>query len=103
MQFEDNFSPQLFNLKDDPWELHDVAAANQDKVAALAALLAQEYDIQEADRGAKAFQKALFDTWVYQKNGGAGGCVKHMKKLFGNTFNEKDAKKAATWLGKPCN
>ena len=104
MQFEPNFKPQLFNLKDDPNELHDIAADNAHKVKTMSALLAQEYDIQAADKGAKSVQRELWQKNVYEKKGvGASGCQKHMKALYGQDFNAKDAQTVATWLGKPCN
>ena len=102
MQYEPNFKPQLFELSSDPNELHDIAADNADKVKAMTALLEQEYNIQAADKTAKAVQRDLWDTFVYQKNGGASGCVKLLTKLYGPEFNSTDAQRAAKWLGKPC-
>ena len=103
MQFEPNFKSQLFNLSDDPDELQDIAAANPDKVQAMSALLMQEYDIHAADKQAKEVQRKLFEAHVYDQHGGAGGCQKLLKKLLGAEFNETDAQRVATWLGKPCN
>ena len=103
MQFEPNFKSQLFNLSDDPDELQDIAAANPDKVQAMSALLMQEYDIQAADKQAKEVQRKLFEAHVYDQHGGAEGCQKLLKKLLGAEFNETDAQRVATWLGRPCN
>ena len=69
----------------------------------MTALLEQEYNIQAADKTAKAVQRDLWDTFVYRKNGGASGCVKLLTKLYGPGFNSTDAQAVATWLGKPCN
>ena len=72
MQFEPNFKPQLFNLKDDPNELHDIAADNANKVKAMSALLAQEYDIQAADKGAKIFKTKCAQCHAAQGQGQIG-------------------------------
>ena len=45
-QFGGQWPPQLFHMKEDPWELHDIAAANPAIVARLTALLETVMDPQ---------------------------------------------------------
>ena len=51
--WEAAYPPQLFDLAADPWELHDLAPAQPQTVAALRQLLDAEFDADAADAAAK--------------------------------------------------
>jgi hypothetical protein len=103
--FDDDFQPQLFNLKTDPWELHDIASSSPDVVARLSATLLAEVNVSEVDARAKAQQRDLWYEGLYNPahNGsGATGCQRMMTQLIGPAFDAADAKTLEEWLGHPC-
>ena len=57
------FAPQLFNLRDDPDELNDLADVRPKDVERLDEQLAQIMDFADADRRAKASDRAAFLDW----------------------------------------
>lgn len=54
---------QLFNLKDDPWEIHNLADERPETVAEMDALLRGIVDYEEVDARAKAYDKRSFIAW----------------------------------------
>jgi hypothetical protein len=69
---------------------------------ALTKILESEFDWRAADVEAKRVQQALFKEYVYEGNGGASGCAKLMRGIYGSSFNETDARNTAKWLEAPC-
>jgi len=54
---------QLFNLKDDPWEIHNLADERPEIIAGMDALLRSIVDYEEVDARAKAYDKRSFIAW----------------------------------------
>lgn len=99
-QAEKNWPVQLFNLDSDPWELHNIAAANPDKVKELGDILHSEVDVEGTDLLAKSFQKDLFMTHTWQ---GADKCQSVFDSIYGSgTLTKDDAKVIEQWTGESC-
>lgn len=73
--------PQLFNLAEDPWEVHDVAASRPDVVAEMDALLRTIVDPEEVDARAKAYDRASFRAWRREQKA-AGTYAETMARIF---------------------
>ena len=57
------YPPQLFNLKDDPEEVCNLAEARPEVVREMDTLLRSVVDYEEADARAKAYDRAAFRQW----------------------------------------
>ena len=57
------YSPQLFNLDEDPWEIHDIAGKLPGKAKEMDSLLRQIVDYEAVDSKVKAYDKASFLKW----------------------------------------
>ena len=94
------FPPQLFNLRDDPWELHDIAATSPGVVGQLSALLQTEVNVTAMDAEAKSLQKQLFLHTVWR---GSSECQALFESIYGKgSLDGTDAQRIADWLGEPC-
>ena len=80
--FKQGYSPQLFNIDEDPSELEDIASKNPSIVKEMDALLRKELasgpntvsasgDYQEIDRYVKAQQQGLYRTYFLDNSGNA--------------------------------
>jgi hypothetical protein len=91
------YTPQLFNLTADPYELNDISADNPELVASLTATLEKElgYDLEYIDAVAKANDQFIFRTYVC-----ANKTVAQLQKEFAGTFsgfNETYWNKVVLW------
>jgi len=123
--FEADYPRQLFNLKEDPWELHDLITDTTlaPSVAELQKLLDAEFNSTAIDVRAKQMQMKLFKNAYYDPvcpaaaaaaDAASCGCQAMFQRIFGvpgnsrgnathgTGFNASDAAKAALWLGAPC-
>ena len=57
------FEPQLFNLREDPDEVHNMARDRLDVTQEMDALLRQIVDYEEVDARAKAYDRRSFAAW----------------------------------------
>jgi arylsulfatase K len=57
------YPPQLFNLEEDPEEIHDLAATRPDLVAELDARLREVVDYEAVDTRVKAYDRRAFGAW----------------------------------------
>lgn len=57
------YDPQLFNLGDDPDEIHNLAATRPDVVRAMDARLRKIVDIEAVDARVKAYDRRSFAAW----------------------------------------
>ena len=97
---EKNWPVQLYNLQEDPWELHNVAAQHPNRVKNLNDILRTEVDVEGTDLKAKAYQKDMFMTYSWN---GSDQCEETFANIYGkNVLSNDDAKIIAKWTGKPC-
>lgn len=99
-EYPAQFPSQLFNLRDDPWELKDISASNPDVVKRLETLLRAEVDVEAADAAAKDVARDLFLNYVW---GDSEDCQSVFEKIYGvGVLNSSDAEAIADWSGRPC-
>jgi len=92
---------QLFDVKEDPWELTDLANKKPGEVQRLENMLRKEFDVEAVDKHKKDYDRRMFLTYVYRRYSGPAGCHKTMDIAFPG-FDEEDAKSIEQWIGKPC-
>ena len=78
------YDPQLFNLDDDPNELHDLSTNSSaaSVLQSMRSLLRTMLDPDDVDKRAKAFDKQSFQTW---------------KDKLGDRYNETIGSKSIRW------
>jgi hypothetical protein len=102
-EFGGEWPPQLFHMKEDPWELHDIASTDAANLARMTTLLKTVYDVDAIDARAKQVQKGLFMEWGnFGSPLNASSCGGVMAKIYGEEYNATDAANVAAWLGEPC-
>lgn len=84
------YSPELFNLAEDPGELKNLADSNADMVKQLHAILTSQLDPEEVDKAAKKYDKDSFVTW---KNG--------LGDKYSSTIGSKDIRWYPQWSKNP--
>ena len=95
-----NFKPQLFNMKTDPWELHDVAGSSPDVVNKLSSLLHTELNVSAVDAQGKAVQRQLFMDTAWK---GSAQCQQTFEAIYGKgSLNATDFNRISTWARAPC-
>ena len=75
------YKPQLFNLKDDPWEINDLTRKLPGKVKEMDDLLRQVVDYEAVDGKVKAYDKASFREWREERLA-AGDYYELMSRIF---------------------
>jgi arylsulfatase K len=100
-------APLLFNLRDDPGEVHDLAGSRADKVRELDAVLKQVVDYEQVDAKVKAYDKASFAAWR-REHSVAGDYRTLMSRIFsgwdrlpageGVPWTDDDEKQIERWL-----
>ncbi len=98
--FGDDFPMQLFDLENDPWELHNIGHNSSDVVDHLLRLLRTEINETQVDLEAKRWQRQMFldTTWK-----GSRHCMSTFEAIYGvGALNETDAKRISQWIGQPC-
>ena len=73
--------PQLFNIADDPDELHNLAAERPEAVAEMDAKLREIVDYESVDAKVKAYDRAAFSEWRDQQRA-AGTYESNMARVF---------------------
>jgi arylsulfatase A-like enzyme len=94
------FDPQLFNLADDPWEVHDQAAAETARTAEMDRMLRGIVDYQAVAAKVAAYDRASFRRWrAEQQEAGQYGPL--MARVFSgwNHFTD-EAKEIRPWTRK---
>jgi arylsulfatase K len=102
------YEPQLFNLRDDPDEIRNLAAAKPDVVKEMDALLRKIVDCEAVDAKVKAYDKRSFRQWR-EETKAEGTYEKLMAQLFSGWDNvpadqiapwtDKDEALIRRWLG----
>lgn len=103
------YKPQLFNLKDDPDEIRNLAQGRPDIVKKMEELLQQIVDYEAVDAKVKAYDKASFRQWRKEQIT-AGTYYQTMSRIFSGWSNlsdddiqlwtEEDEKMLMNWLNK---
>eukprot|EP01063_Lacrimia_lanifica_P011126 TRINITY_DN1790_c1_g1_i1.p1 TRINITY_DN1790_c1_g1~~TRINITY_DN1790_c1_g1_i1.p1 ORF type:complete len:577 (+),score=200.35 TRINITY_DN1790_c1_g1_i1:77-1807(+) len=83
--YDATYTPQLFNVEEDPEELRDLAAARPDVAARLDAALRAVVDYEAVDREARANDLHLYKHWLQGKS------RKAIQKSFEMTYSGFDA------------
>jgi len=91
-----NYQPQLFNLSQDPDELHNVASQNPEVVAKLDTILRSVVDYPAVDAKVKANDKALYKMYFADKFTPKDLRTKFNKAYKG--FDDNDMEKINVWL-----
>jgi len=95
--FASGYTPQLFNVDQDPEELHDMAISQPDVVATLKAMLATEYDYQAVDLRVKRNDRAIYQKFfVDPANGSAAKLRAKWEKSY-RGFDDADWAKVQAW------
>ena len=101
------YGPMLFNLKDDPDEIRNLAPSLPDKVREMDALLRSVVDYEAVDAKAKAYDRASFRQWREEQRA-AGTYEDMMARVFsgwdglepgeGTPWTEADEALIEEWL-----
>lgn len=75
------YQPMLFNLKEDPWEINNLASSNPEKVAQMDALLMDIIDYHSVDAKVKEYDKKAFVGWREEQLM-AGTYYDNMSRIF---------------------
>jgi len=95
--------PQLFDLSNDTWELHDIAPARPDLVASLLGKLNSTLDWVQADREAKELDLAFFRNFTaHDWDEDGSKCVGDMRIAGFPDFSYVDAERLACWANRAC-
>ncbi|MCX7012165.1 MAG: sulfatase-like hydrolase/transferase [Candidatus Sumerlaeota bacterium] len=92
------YAPQLFNLKDDPDEMRNLASEKPDIVKEMDAALCKVCDYEAVDAKVKAYEKQLFID--YRKEVGDEQLRKELARCYKGWRPEQD-KQIHRWLGEP--
>ena len=90
-----SYSPQLFNVDEDPQELHDKSKLLPDVVSELDRLLQMVVDYQSVDREAKANDQALYRSYFSEKFG-EGELRQRFEQVY-QGFDDADFEKVKRW------
>jgi len=88
------YNAQLFNMEQDPFELHDVSAANAETCKALDTLLRGVVDYEAVDQEVKMEERMLYDR--YYKDQPQADLQKEWQKSYMG-FDDGDMKKVKLW------
>jgi len=91
------YEPQLFNLKDDPWEISNCARQRPDVVKKMDTNLGEVVDVEATDAKVKAYDKASFRQWRSEQN--EKDYWDFMKNLY-RGFSDKDQRLIDEWIVK---
>ena len=90
------YKAQLFDVDQDPDEMHDIAASKPDLVAAMDAKLKSHYDYQAVDKEVKANDFMIYKNYFMDQFG------RHkLRKKFQGTykgFDDNDMQKIDAWV-----
>jgi len=92
------YEPQLFNLKDDPEEMHNLAAERPDVAKDMDAALRKVVDYEAVDAKVKAYEKQLFSD--YRKQVGDEQLRRQLARCYKGWGPEQD-RQIHRWLGEP--
>merc|ERR1712130_759121 len=90
-----NYKPQLFDLENDPEEIYDVSASNQNIVNEMENILLNRYNYEYIDCVAKKTDLEIFDEFVWNKYNQTE-VYKYFKKTYAG-FNETDWETVVNW------
>ena len=101
------FAPLLFNLDDDPGEVHDLAPSRPEVVGEMDAALRGVVDYEAVDTKVKAYDRAAFSQW--RKDRLAEGTYRELmarvhsgwdglKEGEGDPWTDDDEERIVTWL-----
>jgi len=86
---ESSYSAQLFNVVEDPWEHHDLAAQQPAQVKVMQAAMATLIDTQAEDATRKATDRSLFETFIAAPAGSDEALRERMSKSY-KGFDDAD-------------
>ena len=99
--------PQLFNLEEDRWEIHNLAEEYRDKAEEMDNLLRSIVDYERVNAKVEEYNREAFKEWR-RKHKKAGDYEKVMAKIFSGwgvkdeeitPWTEKEEKIIKEWLG----
>ena len=101
------YAPQLFRLKDDPWEINDLSGSRPDVVKEMDDLLRTIVDYESVDAKVKAYDRRSFRQWR-EKRKAEGTYEDTMAQIFTGfdrleganiqPWTEEDERKIEEWL-----
>jgi len=80
------YQPMLFNLKEDPWEVNNLANSNPEKVAEMDTLLMSITDYHAVDAKVKEYDRRAFAEWRNEQLR-AGTYYDNMSRIFSGWDN----------------
>jgi len=105
--FAGGYEALLFNLKDDPWEIHNLALQHPDKAAEMKAALYRISDLDKVASQVKEYEQDSFRVWRDEQKA-AGTYEKTMARIYSGWDNpeelnirpwsEADENKVMAWL-----
>lgn len=90
------YKAQLFDVDQDPDEMHDIAASNPDLVAAMEAKLKSHYDYQAVDKECKANDFMIYKNYFMDQLGRHKLRSKFQRTYKG--FDDNDMQKIDAWV-----
>lgn len=101
------YEPQLFNLRDDPDEVRDLARQKKDRTRKMEQTLRGLVDVDEVDARVKRYEKACFRQWREEQRA-AGTYADTMARIFSGfdsleeedirPWTDQDEKQVLDWL-----
>ncbi|MCL2832074.1 MAG: sulfatase-like hydrolase/transferase [Treponema sp.] len=105
--FAGGYEPLLFNLKDDPWEIHNLAATYPDRTAEMKAALYRISDLDKVGSRVKEYEQDCFRVWRDEQKE-AGTYLETMSRIYSGwdhpeqlvikPWNNENEQKVLAWL-----
>jgi arylsulfatase K len=105
--FAGGCEPLLFNLKDDPWEINNLAPKLPEKAAGMKSMLYSISNLDEVAKQVKEYEQDSFRVWRHEQKE-AGTYEKNMARIYSGwdyiksedavPWSEENEKKVIAWL-----
>jgi arylsulfatase K len=105
--FAGGYEPLLFNLKDDPWEINNLAPKLPEKAVEMKGILYSISNLDEVAKQVKEYEQDSFRVWRHEQKE-AGTYEKNMARIYSGwdyiksedtlPWSEENEKKVIAWL-----